>query len=140
MLKLAGSARASNRWVLHACAVVALILATPVVLADNLQEASQLLRSGQHQQALERINKILAAKPRDAQAHFLKGLTLTDQGNAKEAIVIFQKLTEDFPDLPEPYNNLAVIYAAQGQYDKAPASLEQSIRTRFRLTTPLGVS
>ncbi len=65
MLKLAGAARASNRWVLHACAVVALILATPVVLANNLQEASQLLRSGQHQQALERINKILAAKPAD---------------------------------------------------------------------------
>ena len=88
-----------------------------------------MLRSGQHQQALERVNKILAAKPRDAQARFLKGLILTEQGNTKEAVPIFQKLTEDFPDLPEPYNNLAVIYAAQGQYDKARASLEQSIRT-----------
>ncbi len=88
-----------------------------------------MLRSGQHQQALERVNKILASKPRDAQARFLKGLILTEQGNTKEAIVIFQKLTEDYPDLPEPYNNLAVIYAAAGQYDKARASLEQSIRT-----------
>ena len=113
----------------HACAAISLLFAASAVLADDLQEASKLLRSGQHQQALERINKILAAKPRDAQARFLKGLTLTEQGNAKEAIVIFQKLTEDFPDLPEPYNNLAVIYAAQGQYDKARASLEQSIRT-----------
>ena len=88
-----------------------------------------MLRAGQHQQALERVNKVLASKPRDAQARFLKGLILTEQGNTKEAIVIFQKLTEDFPDLPEPYNNLAVIFAAQGQYDKARSSLEQSIRT-----------
>jgi hypothetical protein len=97
--------------------------------ADDIQDASQMLRSGQHQQALERVNKVLAAKPRDAQGRFLKGLILTEQGNTKEAIPIFQKLTEDYPDLPEPYNNLAVIYAAQGQYDKARASLEQSIRT-----------
>ena len=88
-----------------------------------------MLRSGQHQQALDRVNKVLAAKPRDAQARFLKGLILTEQGNTKDAILIFQKLTEDYPDLPEPYNNLAVIYAAGGQYDKARASLEQSIRT-----------
>lgn len=97
--------------------------------ADDLQDATQMLRAGQHQQALERINRILSAKPRDAQARFLKGLIFTEQGNTRDAIAIFQKLTEDYPDLPEPYNNLAVIYAAQGHYDKARSSLEQSIRT-----------
>jgi tetratricopeptide (TPR) repeat protein len=56
-------------------------------------------------------------------------LILTEQGNSKEAIEIFTKLTQDYPELPEPYNNLAVIYASQGQYDKARAALEQSIRT-----------
>jgi Flp pilus assembly protein TadD len=97
--------------------------------ADDLQDASRMLKAGQHQQALERVNKVLAAKPRDPQARFLKGLIFTDQGNAKEAIDIFTKLTQDYPELPEPYNNLAVIYAAQGQYDKARVALEQSIRT-----------
>lgn len=128
MLKLAGSAKASGKWFLHGFAAFALTVAC-VAQADDIQDASQLLRSGQQQQALDRVNKILAAKPRDAQARFLKGLILTEQGNTKEAVVIFQKLTEDYPDLPEPYNNLAVIYAAQGQYDKARASLELSIRT-----------
>jgi tetratricopeptide (TPR) repeat protein len=56
-------------------------------------------------------------------------LILTEQGNSKEAIEIFTKLTQDYPELPEPYNNLAVIYASQGQYDRARAALEQSIRT-----------
>jgi tetratricopeptide (TPR) repeat protein len=106
-----------------------LMLAPPVALADEIQDATKLLKSGQHQPALEMVNKVLAAKPRDAQARFLKGLILTEQGNTKESIAIFQKLTEDYPDLPEPYNNLAVIYASQGQYDKARGALEQSIRT-----------
>ena len=97
--------------------------------ADDLQDAGQLLRSGQHQQALERVNRVLAAKPRDAQARFLKGLILTEQGKQPEAIDVFTKLTQDHPNLPEPYNNLAVIYASQGQYEKARAALEQSIRT-----------
>src|SRR3954470_2055646 len=97
--------------------------------ADDLQDASRMLKAGQHQQALERVNKVLAAKPRDPQARFLKGLIFTDQGNTKEAIDLFTKLTQDYPELPEPYNNLAVIYAAQGQYDKARVALEQSIRT-----------
>ena len=97
--------------------------------ADDMQDAAKLLKAGQHQQALERVNKALASKPRDPQARFLKGLILTEQGNTREAIDIFSKLTQDYPELPEPYNNLAVIYASQGQYEKARTSLEQSIRT-----------
>src|SRR5919106_3213264 len=108
--------------------VIALGTALPVC-ADDVQEAAKLLKSGQHKQALERVNKVLAAKPRDAQARFLKGLIFTEQGKLPDAIDVFTKLTQDYPNLPEPYNNLAVIYASQGQYEKARAALEQSIRT-----------
>jgi tetratricopeptide (TPR) repeat protein len=108
--------------------VIALGTALPVC-ADDVQEAAKLLKAGQHKQALDRVNKVLAAKPRDAQARFLKGLIFTEQGKSKEAIEIFTQLTKDYPELPEPYNNLAVIYASQGQYEKARAALEQSIRT-----------
>src|SRR5919197_5326905 len=97
--------------------------------ADDVQDAQQLLKSGQREQALERVNRALAANPREPQARFLKGLIFTEQGKQQEAIDIFAKLTQDYPNLPEPYNNLAVIYASQGQYDKARAALEQSIRT-----------
>jgi tetratricopeptide (TPR) repeat protein len=112
-----------------AAAFAALFALSAPVRADDVQDASKLLRSGQHQQALERVNKILAAKPKDAQARFLKGLIFAEQGNAKDATDVFLALTKDYPDLPEPYNNLAVIYASQGQYDKARGALEQSIRT-----------
>jgi len=108
--------------------LLALACAAPAY-ADEVQEAAKLLKAGQHKQALQRVEKVLAAKPRDPQARFLKGLILTEQGKSKEAIEIFTQLTKDYPELPEPYNNLAVIYASQGQYDKARAALEQSIRT-----------
>jgi tetratricopeptide (TPR) repeat protein len=107
---------------------VALCAAAPA-RADDLEDAQRLLKAGQHEQALERVNRMLAAKSGDPQARFLKGLILTEQGNTREAIEIFTKLTQDYPNLPEPYNNLAVIYASQGQYDKARGALEQSIRT-----------
>ena len=112
-----------------AALVAAFVLASAPAIADDVQDASKLLKSGQHQQALERVNRVLAGKPRDPQARFLKGLIFAEQGSPKEAVDIFHKLTQDYPDLPEPYNNLAVLYAAQGQYDKARAALEQSIRT-----------
>jgi len=112
-----------------AALLAALALGFGAAHANDLEEASRLLKGGQHQQALERANKALAANPRDAQPRFLKGLILAEQGNVKEASEIFLKLTQDFPDLPEPYNNLAVLYASQGQYDKARAALERSMRT-----------
>jgi tetratricopeptide (TPR) repeat protein len=97
--------------------------------AGDVEDAQKLLKAGDKQQALEKVNRALAANPKDPQARFLKGLIFTEQGKQAEAIDIFTKLTQDYPNLPEPYNNLAVIYASQGQYDKARAALEQSIRT-----------
>ena len=114
--------------VLATLLAVALWLALPA-RADDLDDASKLLKSGQRDQALERVNRALAQKKDDPKARFLKGIILTEQGNTKDAIEVFTRLTQDYPNLPEPYNNLAVIYAGQGQYEKARAALEQSIRT-----------
>src|SRR5882672_3168992 len=97
--------------------------------AGDLEDAQKLLKAGERQQALEKVNRALSANPKDPQARFLKGLIYTEQGKQSEAIEIFSKLTQDYPNLPEPYNNLAVIYASQGQCDKARTALEQSIRT-----------
>ena len=114
---------------LRSIAAAALLALSFAAFADDVQDASKLLKAGQHQQALESVNKVLAAKPKDPQARFLKGLIFAEQGNSKEATDVFLALTKDYPNLPEPYNNLAVIYASQGQYDKARTALEQSIRT-----------
>ena len=107
----------------------ALLALAPAVHADTLQDISKQIKQGQHAQALEQIDKYLAGKPKDAQGRFLKGIVLTEMNKPNEAIAVFSKLTEDYPELPEPYNNLAVIYAQQKQYDKAKQALEMAIRT-----------
>ncbi|MBC3886670.1 nuclear transport factor 2 family protein [Undibacterium griseum] len=97
--------------------------------ADDAADIGKLLRSGQTSEALQKVDAALAIRPKDAQMRFLKGLILTEQNKTTEAINVFMKLTDDYPELPEPYNNLAVLYASSGQYDKARASLEMAIRT-----------
>lgn len=97
--------------------------------ADETADVTKLVRAGQYAEALKRADAFLGKNPRDAQMRFLKGVILTEQNRSAEAIGIFLKLTEDFPSLPEPHNNLAVLYAANGQYDKARASLDAAIRT-----------
>jgi tetratricopeptide (TPR) repeat protein len=96
---------------------------------DDIQNINRLVKQGQHAQALDRVNQYLATRPRDAQGRFLKGLILAEQNKVADAIDVFSRLTQDYPELPEPYNNLAVLYAGQGQYEKARQSLEMSIRT-----------
>ena len=48
-------------------------------------------------------------------------------GKTNDAIMTFQSLTEDYPELPEPYNNLAVLYSSKGQFEKARVALELAI-------------
>ncbi|MFZ3323686.1 MAG: tetratricopeptide repeat protein [Usitatibacter sp.] len=97
--------------------------------ADDLKEAQKLYQQGKLQPALDKVEGYLKAQPKDPQGRFLKGLLLTEQKRIPEAIQVFTGLTEDFPELPEPYNNLAVLYASQGNYDKAKAALELAIHT-----------
>ena len=101
--------------------------------ADDVQDAEKLFKAGQHAQALDKVNRFLSANPRDAKARFLKGVILTEQGKTKDAIEIFTKLTQDRPELPEPYNNLAVIYATQASpsYELARWHYQRALDSGF---------
>ncbi|MDP3424895.1 MAG: tetratricopeptide repeat protein [Burkholderiaceae bacterium] len=101
----------------------------PLAHADDYAEVNRLIRAGQASDALSRADQYLASKPRDPQMRFLKGVILAESGKTNDAIALFTKLTEDYPELPEPYNNLAVLFAGQSQFDKARAALEMAIRT-----------
>ncbi|HJV74146.1 MAG TPA: tetratricopeptide repeat protein [Noviherbaspirillum sp.] len=108
--------------------LLAALFAAPA-FADEFADVSKLMRANQYAEALNKADAYLRKNPRDAQMRFIKGVILTEQNKSSEAIAIFTKLTEDFPSLPEPYNNLAVLYAAAGQYDKARNALDAAIRT-----------
>ncbi len=110
-------------------AMALLMTSSAQAQTDELQDVNQMLKLGQFDQALNRVNSYLSTRPKDARGRFLKGLILAEQNKPNDAIKMFTDLTTDFPDLPGPYNNLAVLYASQGQYDKARGALEQAIRT-----------
>jgi len=100
--------------------------ATPGLTTD-LAEATRMIQEGQYALARVKIDAVLAGNAKNPQARFLRGVVQADQDEPDEALVTFQALTEDFPELPEPYNNMAVIWAQRGQYEKARAALESAI-------------
>ncbi|MES2991945.1 MAG: tetratricopeptide repeat protein [Pseudomonadota bacterium] len=118
----------SPRRLLAPLLLVAILAATSGAQADELADVQRLYYSGQAAAAMQRVDQFLATNPRDPQMRFLKGVMLTDAKRNMEAIALFQKLSDEYPDLAEPYNNLAALYAAQGDYAKARATLEQALR------------
>jgi tetratricopeptide (TPR) repeat protein len=58
-----------------------------------------------------------------------KGVSLMESNRTDEAIAALNKMASEYPQLPEPHNNLAVIYASKGQNDKARLALEAALRT-----------
>lgn len=116
-------------------ALLALVVSSSAVRADEFSDVTKLVQTGQYVDAINKVDTYLAQHPKDAHMRFVKGLILAEQNKTAEAIVIFTRLTDDFPDLPEPYNNLAVLYASLNQYDKARASLEMAIRTNPSYST-----
>lgn len=119
---------------LRAMTLIATLVA-PIAYADEYADVSQMVRAGKLADALVKADQYLATKPRDPQMRFLKGVIQRDTGKTTEAIATFTRLTEDFPELPEPYNNLAVLYAGQSQFDKARTALEMAIRTNPSYST-----
>jgi len=114
---------------LASAGIVVTLFALAPARADEMADVSKLAKAGKFVEALNKTNEYLSKHPSDPQMRFMKGVLLTEQNKSDEAIAVFTKLTEDYKDLPEPYNNLAVLYAANGQYDKARVSLEKAIRT-----------
>ena len=98
-------------------------------------EIQRLIKSGQATQALKLIDDALAKNPKDPAMRFRRGVTLSMLDRKAEALQVFQKLVEDHPEMPAPYNNLAVLYGSQGDYDKARAALVAAIRTNPQYAT-----
>lgn len=99
-----------------------------IAQADPYAEVGQLVRAGKLSEAGTKVDQYLAGKPRDPQMRFLKSVVQTELGKPDEAVETLTQITQEFPELPEPYNNLAVLYAGQNQYDKARTALEMAIR------------
>lgn len=96
--------------------------------ADSIQSQA-LLAAGEYQQVLAEADAQLKEAPDDVRALFLRAIALARLSRSKEAIAAYQQLIKAQPELPEPYNNLAVLYAREGNYQAAEQVLQAAIKT-----------
>ncbi|GAB3244188.1 tetratricopeptide repeat protein [Chitinimonas naiadis] len=109
-----------------------MLLSTAALVGVEAGEAEDIAASlgrGQADSALQAADQALAKTPRDARLRLLRGNALAQLGRTTEAVQVFTALTTDYPNLPEPYNNLAALYAQQGQLDKARVALQMALQT-----------
>jgi hypothetical protein len=109
-------------------------LGTPVA-AGTLPEIRALAADQHYAEALKQLDAYLESHGDDVEARLFKGVILTRQGNIDEAIAAFDELAKERPELPEPLNNLAVLYAAQGRYDDSRKVLLRAIELEPRYDT-----
>jgi tetratricopeptide (TPR) repeat protein len=127
------TSKSTRNWLAAVCFMIATF--TSSAWADDYTDVSKLIKNGQYPEAMVKADAFLAQHPKDANMRFMKGLIFAEQNKTNDAIVVFTKLTEDYPELPEPYNNLAVLFASINQFDKARAALEMAIRTNPSYST-----
>ncbi|MDG0852310.1 tetratricopeptide repeat protein [Roseateles puraquae] len=113
-------------------ALLGALLATAALpaRANDLPSAQRLWLAGQKTQAVEQVEQALQRTPDDLQLRFALGVMRMELGDRAKALEIFTRLTQDFPDLADPYNNLAVLHAAAGELDQAKAALDQALRVQ----------
>jgi len=109
---------------------VALLLACGWAQAapTPLDQAQTLWLAGHRSEAVAEINAALKRSPEDLKLRFTLGVYSMEMKDLPTALSLFTGLTQDFPDLADPYNNLAVIRASEGDLDQARADLEQALR------------
>lgn len=118
----------ARRWLRLGAVVGAFFTWCGAAQADAYSDVATLIRTGDTAQALAQAQQYLSSNPRDPQMRFLQGSAQSKAGDTAAAVQTFTQLTEEYPELPEPYNNLAVIYASQGQLEQARHALNQAVR------------
>ncbi len=112
-----------------------LVLVSSLAAAGTLPEIRSLAADQHYAEALKQLDAYLENHAGDVEARLFRGVILTRQGNIDEAIATFDQLSKDRPELPEPLNNLAVLYAAQGRYDDSRQVLQRAIALEPRYDT-----
>ena len=110
-------------------AIAAVMMIISFHCKADIKLINKLIEDKNYEQAQIEINALLKSDSDNPQLLFINGVLLSENNKVNEAIKVFESLTKTHPNLPEPYNNLAVLYAQQGDFPKAKHALEQSIKT-----------
>jgi tetratricopeptide (TPR) repeat protein len=122
---LAASALAS---VAIALCGISIAHAAPPATADGTPGADSAIAQHDWASALSQLDARIKTNPRDVQAKFKRATILARLNRDDDAIEAFTELTQLYPELPEPYNNLAALYAKHGRYEEARVALETAVK------------
>lgn len=100
----------------------------PQARADETREVQRLMAAGDLPAALQRIDAALRSQRADARLAFLRGVVLMDLKRDDDAMAAFVAMTQQYPQLPEPFNNVAALHARAGRWDAARQALEAALR------------
>ncbi len=119
----------SRRRVLRAFIFLSVLSFSNAHASLTANDVNPLLRSGRSDEAISNINEALKTSPKDYNLIFLKAVILAGRNNVAEAQQLFKQLSVEFPDRPEPLNNLAVLLAREGRFDEARSLLDRAMLT-----------
>ena len=97
--------------------------------AQGIADARALLAQKKYDDAIAKLDQLARERPREPQARFLKAVALADQDKVDDAIAVYRGMTADFPEMPEPHNNLAVLYSRKGELSLARDELMIALET-----------
>lgn len=116
------------------CLLVLLWLpALALAASEDVRAVQDLLVRGQAQAALQRLESRGAPSAQgalgdEAELRFLRGVALMDLERNAEALSWFERMAQDHPELPDPYNNIALLHVRAGRLELARQALETALR------------
>ncbi len=105
----------------------------PLTPAEISSRIDGLIRAGRLKEALQAVEARQAVEAMrhtpgtDVQLMFLQARVLNELNRSAEAETIYLQMTQRFPELPEPWNNLAALYVKRNELDRARRALEMAI-------------
>jgi tetratricopeptide (TPR) repeat protein len=99
-----------------------------VTPAKAIEMAGQLYSKGQYAQAERVCRQIISARPGNADAHNILGVSLAALGNSKDAVAEIKRAIKINAQAPSYYANLGEILRQAGKLEEAAEALESAIK------------
>jgi tetratricopeptide (TPR) repeat protein len=122
---------------LHVVLSCLLVLFSASAQADVYSDVNRWVTAQDWAKAQTQAEQHLKSQPTDPQMRLLLSRIQDGQGQTAAAMATLQALTQSFPELPEPHNNLAALLARQNRYAEALDSLQAAVRARPDYATAL---
>ena len=119
-----------KKGLLALCTLAAVLSAAAASIDESLERVVALATEDRLAEARRVLDPLLARDADHPRLRLLDGVLRAQEGRVKEAIEVFDRLRRDHPEMSEPWNNLAVLYAAEGRIDEAREALLAALERR----------